>query len=52
MMLSSLPFLWTVWYHHMFILGFSWQPGSSLLALPFILIIAGFILLRRDRSRV
>ena len=41
----------TVSYHHMFIMGISWGPSSAILALPFILVAAGSILLYRVRSR-
>jgi len=37
--------------HHMFILGFAWRPGSIVLALPFVLIAAGFFLSRRKPGR-
>ena len=33
-------------FHHMFIVGISWRPGSLLLAVPFLLILFGLILLR------
>ncbi len=39
------PFL----YHHEFILGFDFRFGSVLLAIPFILIITGAILIFRNR---
>jgi len=38
-------------YHHMFIIGFSWCPGSLLLALPFVLVAVGLVILYRDRSK-
>jgi hypothetical protein len=41
-----------IWYHHMFIMGFSWQPGSIVLALPFVLILVGAVLLFRERRTV
>jgi len=34
-------------FHRTFILGISWHPGTILLALPFLLIIIGAIMLRR-----
>jgi hypothetical protein len=36
-----------LWFHHMFIMGFSWSPGSILLAVPFALIAVGIALSRR-----
>ena len=36
-----------LWFHYMFIVGFRWQPESVLLALPFLLILLGLILMRR-----
>lgn len=39
------------WLHHMFIMGFNASVGSVLLATPFLLVIAGFVLLYRDRKR-
>ena len=38
-----------LWLHHMFIIGFSWRPGSIVLALPFVLIAIGIVLSRRAR---
>jgi hypothetical protein len=38
-------------FHHMFIVGISWRPGSLLLAVPFLLILFGLILLRRLKDR-
>ncbi len=38
-------------YHHMFIIGFSWRPGSVSLALPFVLVAVGLAILCRDRSK-
>ena len=38
-------------FHHMFIVGISWRPGSLLLAVPFLLILFGLILLRRRKDR-
>ena len=38
-------------FHHMFIVGISWRPGSLLLAEPFLLILFGLILLRRLKDR-
>jgi uncharacterized membrane protein len=37
-------------YHHMFIVGISWRPESVLLATPFLLILAGLMLLRRRKD--
>jgi hypothetical protein len=37
-------------FHHTFIMGISWQPGTILLAVPFVLIIAGVVMLRRPRG--
>ena len=34
-------------FHHMFVLGFAWRPGSVVLALPFVLIAVCVALLRR-----
>jgi hypothetical protein len=39
-----------VWSHHMFIIRISWRPGSVLLAVPFLLILLGLILLRRSKG--
>src|SRR5450631_1057419 len=39
-----------MWFHHMFIIGFSWKPSSLALALPFILTLLGSILLYRTKS--
>ena len=36
-------------FHHTFIMGISWRPGTILLGLPFALIIAGAVMLRRPR---
>jgi hypothetical protein len=36
-----------LWFHHMFILGIHWSPASVLLAVPFLLVLTGLILLRR-----
>jgi hypothetical protein len=38
-----------LWFHHMFIIGFAWRPGSIVLALPFVLIAIGIVLSRRAR---
>jgi hypothetical protein len=37
-------------FHHKFIVGMSWRPGSVLLAVPFLLILFGLILLRRRKD--
>jgi hypothetical protein len=37
-----------LWFHHMFIIGFAWRPGSIVLALPFVLIVLGVVLSRRS----
>ena len=37
-------------FHHTFIMGISWRPGTILLALPFLLIVTGAIILRRTRN--
>ena len=34
-------------FHHTFIMGISWRPGTILLGLPFALIIAGAVMLPR-----
>ncbi|MFZ0338159.1 MAG: hypothetical protein WAL45_09020 [Terracidiphilus sp.] len=39
-----------VQFHHMFIVGFQWKPGSVLLFLPFLLILTGAYLIYRSRS--
>jgi heme/copper-type cytochrome/quinol oxidase subunit 1 len=39
-----------VWSHHMFILGFNWRPESALLALPFLLVLWGSMLLRNKEG--
>lgn len=36
-----------LWFHHMFIVGIRWRPGSLLLALPFLLIAIGIALAHR-----
>lgn len=36
-----------LWFHHVFILGFTWQAGSLLLAVPFVLIAVGIAFLKR-----
>ena len=37
-------------FHHMFIVGISWGMGSIVLALPFVMILTGLILLRRNED--
>ena len=37
-------------FHHMFIVGIQWRPESVVLALPFLLVIFGLILLRRRKN--
>jgi hypothetical protein len=37
------------WFHHMFIMGFSWRPGSVVLGVPFLLILVGIAILVRNR---
>jgi hypothetical protein len=37
-------------FHHMFIVGISWRPGSVLLTVPFLLILFDLILLRRRKD--
>jgi hypothetical protein len=39
-----------LWFHHAFILGISWRPGSALLVLPFLLVLLGSILLLRSKG--
>ena len=39
-----------LWFHHMFVMGFGWRPGSVLLTLPFLLILLGSILLYRSKG--
>ncbi len=39
------------WLHHMFILGFNGSGCSVLLATPLLLVMAGFVLLYRDRKK-
>ena len=34
-------------FHHTFIMGISWRPGTILLALPFLLVLTGVVMLRR-----
>jgi uncharacterized membrane protein len=36
-------------FHHTFIIGISWRPGTILLGLPFLLVIAGVVMLRRPQ---
>jgi hypothetical protein len=38
------------WMHHMFIIGIQWRPASIILVTPFVMIVAGAILLGRHRS--
>jgi ABC-type antimicrobial peptide transport system permease subunit len=40
-----------LWFHHMFAVGFTWQASGVLLALPFLLIIVGWVLLYREKRR-
>lgn len=40
-----------VWAHHMIIIGIRWRPSSVLLALPFLLVVVGLFLLRRNQHR-
>jgi len=39
-----------VQFHHIFIVGVQWRPGSVILLLPFVLILTGAYLLYRSRS--
>lgn len=39
-----------MWFHHMFIIGISWRPGSVVLALPLILTLTGSILLYHSKG--
>ena len=39
------------WFHHMFIVGFAWRPGSLVLALPFLLILSGIVMLVRKSNK-
>ncbi|HET6169684.1 MAG TPA: hypothetical protein VFE01_05860 [Terracidiphilus sp.] len=39
-----------LWFHHMFIAGIKWHPASIVLALPFLLILIGSMLLYRNNS--
>ena len=38
-------------FHHMFIMGIQLLPGSVVLALPFLFVIFGLMLLRRRKVR-
>lgn len=38
------------WFHHMFIVGIQWRPGSVVLALPFLLVVFGMMLLRHRKD--
>ena len=38
-------------YHHMFVVGIRLQPASLVLAVPFLLIIAGAVLLKHSNAR-
>jgi heme/copper-type cytochrome/quinol oxidase subunit 1 len=40
-----------VWFHHMFIVGLAWRPGSVVLALPFVMIFVGLAFLVRDKTQ-
>jgi uncharacterized protein (TIGR03382 family) len=37
-------------FHHMFIVGIRWTPISVVLALPFLLVVLGLVLLRRRKG--
>jgi hypothetical protein len=37
-------------FHHTFIMGFSWWPGTILLGLPFLLILTGILMLCLPRK--
>jgi hypothetical protein len=39
-----------LWFHHMFIMGIQWHPASIALALPFLFVLIGSILLYCGRS--
>ena len=34
-----------LWFHHMFILGVRWTPASVVLAIPFLLVLSGLLIL-------
>jgi hypothetical protein len=34
-----------MWFHHMFIVDVKWHPASALLAVPFLLVLIGSMLL-------
>jgi hypothetical protein len=36
-------------FHRTFIMGISWRPGTILLTLPFLLIVIGAVMLRRNK---
>lgn len=36
-----------LWFHHMFIIGLSRLTGSIVVAIPFVLMVAGIVLSRR-----
>jgi hypothetical protein len=37
-------------FHHTFIIGISWRPGTILLGPPFVLILSGVVMLRRPKK--
>jgi hypothetical protein len=38
-------------FHHMFIVGVRWEPGSALLGLPFLLVLVGVLLLYLKKNK-
>ncbi|HWG21701.1 MAG TPA: hypothetical protein VG225_14310 [Terracidiphilus sp.] len=45
MLAVALVIEFVLWFHHMFIVGFRWRPESLVLAVPFLLVLFGSILL-------
>jgi hypothetical protein len=43
---AGVAIVWFVlWFHHVFIFGIRWNPASVVMAIPFILVLIGSILL-------
>jgi hypothetical protein len=40
-----------LWFHHMFIIGVRWLPGSIVLALPLLFVLIGVTLLYRRKTQ-
>lgn len=51
LLFAMAPILGWVWFHHMFIVRFAWQPSSIVLTLPIALLVVGGVLSRRGPRR-